>query len=75
LCSLDELRDGLVHFNVKSWSIEKLLIVECTSRALEFVQHYVCKTPAILWHDESHQYRTIQATEALIQELKELSAQ
>jgi hypothetical protein len=75
LRSLDELRDGLVHFNVKSWSIEKLLIVECASRALAFVLHYAYKTPAILWHDESHRNRIFHATGTLIHELKELGAQ
>lgn len=72
LRTLDDLRDEFIHFNVKSWSIEKLLIVECASKALEFVQHYTCITPAILWRDESHQRRINHATGALIQELQEV---
>lgn len=72
LQSLDELRDGFAHFNVKSWSIETLLILASASKALNFVEHYVCATPAILWHDEQHQGRPAVAIGSLKTELGKL---
>lgn len=57
LNSLDELRDEFAHFNVKSWSIERAHILECLRVALEYVRHYTCLTPAILWHEQLLQPR------------------
>jgi hypothetical protein len=53
--SLDELRDAFAHFNVKSWSIEIMLILECASVAATYIEHYTVSTAAILWRDEAHQ--------------------
>jgi hypothetical protein len=72
LQSLDDLRDGFTHFNVKSWSIERLLILESAAKAIDFMHHYVCATPAILWHEESQHQRAIQAINTLKVELKAL---
>ena len=68
--SLDELRDGFAHFNVKSWSIEILLILECASKVLGFVHHYACTTPAILWNDKQDQQRAALAIGSLKSELE-----
>jgi hypothetical protein len=75
LRSLDELRDGFAHFNVKSWSIETMHILECATKALEFIDHYACITPAILWHDELHQSRVKQAICSLQKSVKDLCAE
>jgi len=72
LQSLDDLRDGFAHFNVKSWSIEILLILESAAKAVDFVEHYICTTSAILWHDEQHQGRAAIAIESLKTELEKL---
>lgn len=55
LDSLDELRDGFAHFNVKSWSIEIMLILERASMAATYIEHYTTGTAAILWRDEEQQ--------------------
>jgi hypothetical protein len=65
LQSLDELRDGFAHFNVKSWSIETLFILENASMALDFIHHYNCATPAVLWHEVQHQQRAALAISSL----------
>jgi hypothetical protein len=39
LNSLDELRDEFIHFNVKSWSIERAHILACLGSALQYVGH------------------------------------
>lgn len=65
LNSLDELRDEFAHFNVKSWSIERAHILKCLGFALEYVRHYTCLTPAILWHDAALQQRAQAAIAAL----------
>lgn len=53
--SLDELRDEFTHFNVKSWSVEIMFILDLSSIAASYIEHYTVRTPAILWRDEAHQ--------------------
>ena len=72
LQTLDELLDEFTHFNVKSWAIEKLHILECTNKAIDFVHHYVCVTYAIIWHEESYQKRVVLAIGTLKSELEKL---
>ncbi|MFZ2307237.1 MAG: hypothetical protein WAW73_09675 [Rhodoferax sp.] len=60
--SLDELRDEFVHFNVKSWSIERAHLFRCLIGALEYIHHYICVTPAFLWHEDAIQLRARSAT-------------
>ena len=74
LRSLDELRDGFAHFNLKTWSIETLHVLDCTAKSLVFIEHYACNTPAILWHEEQHQLRVMSAIESLKQSNGELHA-
>jgi hypothetical protein len=47
---LDTLRDNFIHFNAKSWSIEKQLILEVASSALEVAEFIFLKSQSILWH-------------------------
>lgn len=68
LNSLDELRDGFAHFNVKTWAIERAHILECLRHTLEYVRHYTCLTPAILWHEATLQPRA-QAAIAVLRRL------
>lgn len=72
LRSLNDLRDGFAHFNVKSWSIEKLLIAERSRKVLDIVDHYVNKAPSIFWHEDSHHQRVSAATQTLISKLARL---
>jgi hypothetical protein len=72
LQSLNELRDEFVHFNVKSWAIETQFILQCTCKAIDFIHHYACSTPAIIWHEELHQQRADIAIDALKTELERL---
>ena len=51
LISLDEMRDELVHFNSKSWSIEIAYMVETTSIACEVIEH-IFSSGAVLWHSD-----------------------
>lgn len=73
LHSLDELRDEFMHFNVKSWSIEISLILDISSKTLDFIRHYACATPAILWHNDEHQRRAKLAITSLEDKLKSLA--
>lgn len=65
LASLNKLRDGFVHFNVKSWSIEFALILDLARFSSSYIEHYTVLTSAILWHEESHQQRAYIAVEHL----------
>lgn len=51
LKSVDDLRDGFAHFNVKSWAIEVSLILECAMAVAKYIDNYTVRTPAILWSD------------------------
>ncbi len=70
LQSLDHLRDGFAHFNVKSWSIGKLHVAESAQLAVEFIIHYICVDPAILWYKETYRKRAVAAVNKLNIELK-----
>lgn len=73
LSSLDELRDDFVHFNVKSWSIERLHIIQCSCKALSFIDYYVNNTHAILWYEDSHYLRARVAIKVLAAKLGDMS--
>ncbi|PUE12306.1 hypothetical protein [Limnohabitans sp. T6-20] len=63
--SINDLRNDFAHFNVKSWSIEFMLILKNSSILAEYVEHYTIGTPAILWHDEEHQQRATKSVKNL----------
>jgi hypothetical protein len=65
LTSMNELRNEFTHFNVKSWSIEFMLILEKSAVAANYIEHFTVRTPAILWHDEEHQQRAAISVEKL----------
>jgi len=52
MASLDELRDGFIHFNSKSWAIEKSLIIETSTTCCVVLRHLHTTGGAIRWHDE-----------------------
>ena len=55
--SLDELRDNFLHFNTKSWNIERELILESARGCMETVEFILDRSCAIFWHEKAHQQR------------------
>lgn len=62
---LDFLRDNFIHFNTKSWSIEKQFILEVAASALEVVEFVFLKSQSVLWHEESFRRRASSCLQTL----------
>lgn len=67
--SLDSWRDDFIHFNTKSWSIEKRLIIERAAAALEVAEFLVFKSFSILFYESSQEIRVSTALGRLRHEL------
>ena len=67
--NLNELRDEYLHFNAKSWSIERQLIVLQARGCLDVANFIVFQSRAILWHDQSNHERAKAALVCLHQRL------
>ncbi len=57
ICNLNELRDEYLHFNAKSWSIERQLIVLQAKDCLDVANFIVFQSRTILWYDQSNHER------------------
>jgi len=55
--SLDALRDGFTHFNIKSWQIEVELIRERSEISLQIADFVVNESNAISWRNPIHSER------------------
>jgi hypothetical protein len=51
--TLDELRDEFLHFNYKTWSIERDLLIECPQACCEVLSHLLVTSNSIRWHQLS----------------------
>lgn len=51
MAALDELRDEFTHFNHKTWSIERSMLVECPLIACEVLRHLLVTSNAIHWRE------------------------
>ena len=71
LASLDEFRDEFLHFNTKSWSIERELIVLRARGSLEVASFLVSRSGAIFWHELNHEERAKSAINRLYKSLNE----
>lgn len=67
--SLDKLRDDFIHFNTKSWSIEKRLIIESAAVALEVAEFLIFNSLSILWYESNQEARVSPALRRLRHEL------
>lgn len=63
--SLDDLRDNFLHFNTKSWSIERELILESARGCTEVAEFILSRSRAIFWHEEHHHQRAILGLQSL----------
>ncbi|KFN46797.1 hypothetical protein P873_14585 [Arenimonas composti TR7-09 = DSM 18010] len=56
--ALDELRDEFTHFNHKTWSIERIILVECPLDCCEVLRHLL-ECGAIRWYRTSSQKKAL----------------
>ena len=63
--SLDYLRNNFLHFNTKSWSIERECILESARGCTEVTEFILSRSGAIFWHEDSHQQRAVIALQHL----------
>lgn len=70
LSGLDALRDEFLHFNVKSWSIERVLIIARSLGSLQVARFVVEESGAILWHEQNHFSRCSSAISRLLEQLQ-----
>jgi hypothetical protein len=63
--SLDELRDEFLHFNTKSWSIERELIFVCARECVELMDFIISKSSTIIWYQQDQKERVHVALERL----------
>jgi transcriptional regulator with XRE-family HTH domain len=63
--SLDELRDEFLHFNAKSWSIERELIFVSVRGCLELMEFIISKSSTIIWYEQNQKERVHVALERL----------
>jgi hypothetical protein len=63
--SLDELRDEFLHFNAKSWSIERELIFVSARGCLELMDFIISKSSTIIWYEQDQKERVHVALERL----------
>jgi hypothetical protein len=62
---LNEDRNDFIHFNAKSWGIERERIYEYSDHSCEIAEFIVLKSYSIQWHQESHLQRATGALERL----------
>lgn len=63
--SLDKLRDEFLHFNAKSWSIERELIFVSVRGCLELMEFIISKSSTIIWYEQNQKERVHVALERL----------
>lgn len=66
---LNALRDDFIHFNTKSWSIERALIEARVRGSLEVAQFVLVESEAVLWYDDSLKKRAHGALTRLSEQL------
>ena len=57
LSSLDSLRNEFLHFNAKSLSIERELVIVRARESLEVAMFLLAESRSILWREHSHEER------------------
>jgi hypothetical protein len=70
LSGLDALRDEFLHFNVKSWSIERALLIARSLGSLQVARFVAEENGAILWHEQTHSSRCSSAINRLLEQLQ-----
>ena len=68
---LDSLRDEFLHFNTKSWSIERALMQARARASLEVAEFVLVESGSILWYDDSVKQRAYAAIHNLLVRLVE----
>jgi hypothetical protein len=71
MSALDELRDGLTHFNSKTFSIERAMLVECPLECCAVARHLLASSGAIHWRYEEHRNAAVDALGRLESQLRE----
>ena len=66
IASIEKLRDDLIHFNTKSWSIEIRLITDRSLHCCEVLDFLLNKSSSILWHNELSQPKITLALTSLV---------
>jgi hypothetical protein len=67
---LDDFRDDFIHFNVKSWSIEKHLVICQSTIVARVASRLLNDCNSILWHSDENPNRIQSAISALEQQIQ-----
>lgn len=66
---LNSLRDDFIHFNTKSWSIERALIETRVRGSLKVAQFVLFESEAVFWYEDSLKERAHGALKKLSEQL------
>jgi transcriptional regulator with XRE-family HTH domain len=64
---LNSLRDEFLHFNTKSWSVERALVQARAQESVKVAEFIVLESAAILWYGEAKKERAYAAIRKLTQ--------
>ena len=71
--ALDELRDEFTHFNQKTWSIERAMLVECPLVACEVLRHLLETSNAIRWRQAGLMAKAVRALDRVEGALRKMA--
>jgi len=66
---LNSLRNDFIHFNTKSWSVERALIETRVRGSLKVAQFVLVESEAVLWYEDSLKERVHGALKKLSEQL------